>query len=163
VYYGALVLEVFMSDDPDDLMQPWVQVAAFVNIAMHEPAPGGWMSLIRIMDRFFVPGTTLEMPPTPLQTTLVIMLKSGNMRTTASLRIRPRSPAKKEMPAIEIPVLFEGDERGVNVILPVVMMVEEEGIYWFDVFIDEQLFTRIPIRVVYQRGGIQVQPGSPTP
>lgn len=153
-----------MPDDPDDLMQPWVQVAAFVNIAMNEGPPGGWVSLIRIMDRVFVPGTTQEMPPTPLQTTLVIMLKSGNMRTTASLRIRPQAPTKKvELPSIDIPILFEGDERGVNVILPVVMMIQEQGLYWFDVLIDDQLFTRIPLRVVYQRGGIQIQPGSPKP
>lgn len=152
-----------MPDDPDDLMQPWVQVAAFVNIAMNEGPPGGWVSLIRIMDRVFVPGTARDMPPTPLQTTLVIMLKSGNMRTNASLRIRPRSPSKKELPSIDIPILFEGDERGVNVILPVVMMIQEQGLYWFDVFIDDQLFTRIPLRVIYQRGGIQTPLGSPTP
>ncbi len=140
-----------MLEDADEAMRPWVQVAAFVNIAMNEPPPGAWMSLIRILDRWFVPGTTPDMPPSMLQTTLVLMLKSGNMQGGATVKIRPLSPSKKELPSIEIPILFEGDERGVNIILPVVMQVQEQGLYWFDVFVDDQLFTRIPLRVVYQR------------
>jgi hypothetical protein len=151
-----------MPNDPDELMRPWVQVAAFCNVAMQEPPPGGWTSIIRILDRWFVSGNTAEMPPSTLQTTLVVMLKSGNMNTTATLKIRPLTPSKKELPAIEIPVLFEGDERGVNLILPVVMNIDESGLYWFDVFVDDQLFTRIPLRVLYQRvPGISPSPESP--
>lgn len=153
-----------MPDDPEELMRPWVQVVCFCNVAMQEGQPGGWVSLIRILDRWFVPGTTPEMPPNTLQTTMVIMLKSGNMHTTASVRVRPLTPSKKELPAIEIPVLFEGEERGVNLILPVVMTVQEAGLYWFDVYVDEQLFTRIPLRVVYQRvPGISPPPESQKP
>jgi len=153
-----------MPQDPDESMRPWVQVAAFCNVAMQEPPPGGWMSLIRILDRWFVPGNTTEMPPSTLQTTLVVMLKSGNMNTTATLKIQPLTPSKKPLPAIEIPVLFEGDERGVNLVLPVVMTIDESGLYWFDIFVDEQLFTRIPLRVLYQRvAGISPPPESPKP
>jgi hypothetical protein len=140
-----------MPDDPDEQMRPWVQVAAFVNVAMNEGPPGGWISLIRILDRWFFNGTTPEMPPSVLQTTLVVMFKSGNMKSQATVKIRPVSPSKKELPSIEIPVLFEGDERGVTIVLPVVMQIQESGLYWFDVLVDEQIFTRIPLRVVYQK------------
>lgn len=140
-----------MQDDADELMRPWVQVAAFVNVAMQEGAPGGWVSLIRILDRWFFNGTTPEMPTSLLQTTLVIMLKSGNMKGDATVKIRPISPSKKELPSIDLPILFEGDERGVNIILPVVMQIQESGLYWFDILVDDQLFTRVPLRVVYQR------------
>ena len=150
-----------MLEDADQQMRPWVQVAAFVNVAMNEPPPGGWMSLIRIMDRWFVPGNTPEMPPSTLQTTLVLMLKSGHMQGGATVKIRPLSPSKKELPSIEIPILFEGDERGVNIVLPVVMQIQEQGLYWFDVFVDDQLFTRIPLRVVYQRVAGISPPGAP--
>jgi len=153
-----------MPDDAEEAMRPWVQVAAFCNVAMQEGPPGGWMSLIRILDRWFFNGTAPEMPPSTLQTTMVITLKSGNMRGPATVKIRPLTPSKKEMPSIEIPVLFEGDERGVNIILPVVMGIQETGLYWFDVFVDDQLFTRIPLRVVYQKApGITPAPGSQTP
>ncbi len=140
-----------MPNDADDLMRPWVQVAAFVNVAMQEGPPGNWLSLIRILDRWFFNGTTPEMPPSMLQTTLVVMMKSDNMRGSATVKIRPISPTKKELPSIESPILFEGEERGVNIVLPVVMQVQESGLYWFDVLVDDQIFTRIPLRVVYQR------------
>ena len=153
-----------MPDDPEELMRPWIQVAAFCNVAMQEGRPGNWLSLIRILDRWFVPGTTAEMVPSTLQTTMVITLKSGNMRTTATVKIRPLTPSKKGLPPIEVPVLFEGEERGVNLVLPIVMTVQEAGLYWFDVFVDDQLFTRIPLRVVYQRvpGIIPPPPTPPT-
>lgn len=28
--------------------------------------------------------------------------------------------------------------------------LEHEGLYWFDVLLDDQLLTRVPLRVVYQ-------------
>jgi hypothetical protein len=146
------------ADDADELMRPWVQVAAFVNVAMNEGPPGAWISLIRILDRWFFNGVTPEMPPSILQTTLVIMLKADNMRGPATVKVRPISPSKQELPSIEIPILFEGEERGVNIILPVVMQIQEAGLYWFDVLVDDQLFTRVPLRVVYQRA-----PGMPSP
>jgi hypothetical protein len=128
---------------------------------MQEGPPGGWTSLIRILDRWFFNGTTTEMPPSTLQTTMVITFKSGNIRGPATVKIRPLTPSKKSMPSIEVPILFEGEERGVSIILPVVMAVQETGLYWFDVFVDDQLFTRIPLRVVYQRAPGITPPSPP--
>lgn len=152
-----------MPEDPEELMRPWVQVAAFVNVAMTEAPPGSWVSLIRILDRWFFNGTTPDMPPSILQTTLAVLLKSDNMRGAATVKIRPISPSKKELPSLEIPILFEGEERGVNIILPVVMQIQEAGLYWFDVFVDDQLFTRVPLRVVYQRASGITPPAAPPP
>jgi hypothetical protein len=150
-----------MPEDPEEQIRPWVQVAAFVNVAMQEGPPGGWVSLIRISDRIFVTGTTDEMPPSTVQTTMVVMLKAGNMRGSAAVKIRPMTPSKKELPGIEVPVLFEGEERGVNITVPVVMVVKEQGLYWFDVFVEGQLFTRIPLRVIYQKAAGIIGPVPP--
>jgi|SRR5579884_2292462 len=153
-----------MREDPEELIRPWVQVACFCTVAMQEVPPGGMKSLIRIFDRWFFNGTAAEMPPSTLQTTMVIMLKSGQMRGPATVKVRPLTPSKKELPSLEIPVLFEGDDRGVDIILPLVMAVQETGLYWFDVFVDDQIFTRIPLRVVYQKmPGISPLPESQTP
>ena len=48
------------------------------------------------------------------------------------------------------PVLFEGEDRGANLILPTDFEVDEEGLYWFDILVDDRLMTRIPMRVLYQ-------------
>ena len=31
------------------------------------------------------------------------------------------------------------------------LVAEQEGLYWFDVLLDDTLLTRIPFRVIYQR------------
>lgn len=59
------------------------------------------------------------------------------------------------MATAELPVFFEGQDRGVNVVLNINFAAEEEGIYWFDVLLHEQLVTRIPLRILYQRIGPQ--------
>lgn len=56
------------------------------------------------------------------------------------------------MPEFNIPVLFEGEERGVNIFLNLNFQPkEEEGLYWFDVLLEGTVVTRIPLRVLYQR------------
>ena len=73
------------------------------------------------------------------------------MRQKALLKIQPTAPSGKELPPLEFSVLFEGDERGLNLVFPVQMLLEEEGLYWFDVTVDDQPLTRIPLRLLYQR------------
>ncbi len=58
----------------------------------------------------------------------------------------------------EFPVLFEGQDRGVAIVAPMTLVLDEEGLYWFDVTFEEKLVTRIPLRVLYQRVG-QSSPG----
>jgi hypothetical protein len=51
-----------------------------------------------------------------------------------------------------LPVLLEGEERGVNLLLGVAFQAEQEGLYWFNVFFGDRevLLTRVPLRIVYQ-------------
>jgi hypothetical protein len=48
------------------------------------------------------------------------------------------------------PVLFEGEDRGVNLIVNAAFEPDQEGLYWFDVFFEEDRVTRIPLRAIYQ-------------
>jgi hypothetical protein len=49
--------------------------------------------------------------------------------------------------------LFEGEDRGVNLILNLNIVVDQEGVYWFNVLLEDQFVTRIPLRIFYQRIG----------
>jgi hypothetical protein len=85
----------------------------------------------------------------------VVMFKVGILRGKNTIRIRPISPNGQEMPSMEFPMLFEGDEdRGVGVLTEVNFPVSEEGLYWFDVFLLDELITRMPLRVTYQQIGM---------
>ena len=137
--------------------RPWVQVAAFCQTALIENT--GHLSVIRIIDRVNLAGVTAEMQPTPLQVTMAIVLKSGEMQGQYQIRLRCTSPSGQVTPGPEIPFLFEGGDRGVQSVFPIGLLAVERGIYWFDVLIeDETILTRVPLHVLYQR--LQMPPGA---
>lgn len=135
---------------PDHPMRPFVQVACICQTPIQDV--NGFFSIIRIMDRLPVGGPTDEMAPQPLnQLSLVIILKAGEMSGKYKLRIIPHTPSGNSLPAVETQVLFERDERGIVLATPLMMVATEEGLYWFDVMIEAEVLTRIPLRVIYQK------------
>ena len=136
---------------------PYLGVAVLCEKVLREA--DGVISLIRIVDRWNITGNTPEMPLSILRFTIVVMMKSGIHRGTARLTITPISPSGAAMPAIGSSVFFEGDDdRGIAAIVPIGFPAQESGVYWFDVAVDDQTFTRVPLRVVYQCNG----PGNPS-
>lgn len=128
---------------------PHVQLAAFCSTTLQEA--NGSLSVIRIIDRQLVVGSTPEMLPTIVQLTLAIILKAGDLRQKATISLRTTTPSQKVLPGPEVPGLFEGDERGIQLILPMAMPMQEEGLYWFDVMVEGIVLTRIPLRIMYHR------------
>jgi hypothetical protein len=140
---------------------PYLQAALLCEKALQET--DGVISLIRIVDRWTVSGPSEDMPQTAIQATMVLMFKSGFHRGPGRLTITPTSPRDAPMPAIEVPVHFEGDEdRGVNVVLPMAFPVQESGVYWFDVALDGQTVSHIPLRVIYHRVAPMQLPPNPS-
>lgn len=135
----------------DTAITPYVQIASFCQTVI--PEANGTLSLIRLIDRFPVTGQTKQMQPTTINLTLAVVLKAGNMTGASTVTIRPSKPDGSPMPPLNMPVLFEGMERGVGIITQMGLVVSEPGLYWFDVLIEEEvLLTRIPLRILYQQG-----------
>lgn len=134
----------------DSNMMPYVQIAAFCQSVLQET--NGSLSLIRLMDRYPVIGPGKEMQPTTINLTLVVVLKAGNMEGSATMTVKPQKPDGSAMPPMNVPVLFEGKERGVGLVTQIGLLINEAGLYWFDVLIDEVPLTRIPLRILYQQG-----------
>jgi len=132
---------------------PYVAMAVFCEKALQEK--DGVFSIIRVIDRLTVNASGLDaprhMPPGQMNFPLVISLKSGFAKGKFNLKVVPNSPSLKKLGESSIDLLLEGDDRGVNVVLNVQLIAQEEGLYWFDVILEEQLLTRIPFRFVYQR------------
>jgi hypothetical protein len=134
---------------------PYVQLAAFCEKVLREA--DGALSLIRVIDRLTVtahgPGSgelPAELPEGNLHVTLVVTLKADDARGRYPISLRVQQPSGVYLPERSFDAMFEGEERGVNLILD--LQVEAlEGLYWFDVSINERLLTRIPLRVIYQR------------
>lgn len=130
---------------------PYVQFAGFCDRVLTEG--DGTLSLIRVIDQVTLvaqPDAPDELPPGQITTTMVIMLKSGDALGRHNLHIRMQLPSGLYGPEQKLDVLFEGDHRGINVVVN--MQLEAiEGLYWFEVYIDNRRLTRMPLRVTYQR------------
>lgn len=121
----------------------------------------GVASFIRVVDRINVQGPTDELPPNMvIPLALVLNLKVGDARGKHKVTFRPETPSGQTLPEVSLQVLFEGDgDRGVNVNLNYGLKVEHEGLHWFDVFVDSEMITRIPLRIIYRKIEPNVRPG----
>jgi hypothetical protein len=133
---------------------PYVNAAMFCDRVLQEA--DGVISLIRVIDRLTVtaqaPGGEAppELPEGQLQVTLVVTFKSDDAQGRYPVTIRPQLPSGTYLPENTIDVMFEGADRGVNLILNM-QIPAIEGLYWFDVILNDQVLTRTPLRVMYQR------------
>ncbi len=144
----------------EEHFRPWVQVAVICQAAISEA--NGVLSIIRVTDRIGVQGITPEMQPFPLQTfTLAVLLKSGFMKGKHVVKVMMETPSGERNQIGESTALFEGEDRGVAMVTPLPIVIPVDGLYWFDLFLEEELLTRIPLRVIYQRIPTQAVMGPP--
>jgi hypothetical protein len=115
----------------------------------------GVVSLIRIVDRLTQtvvgPGAPAEMPPVRVDWQLVLIFKSGAARGRSEVALQLEAPSGLKLgDRMVLPVFFEGEDRGVQLIAGLQLDLREEGLYWIDVLLDGSLVTRVPFRVIYQ-------------
>ena len=115
------------------------------------------VSIVRVIDRvtLTVPASVSPetLPPMSLNLYAFISFKSGSARGRYTVKFRAETPDGIKQPEQLLPVLFEGEDRGANLILNLNIIVSQEGVHWFDILLEDQLLTRIPLRILYQRIG----------
>ena len=127
----------------------------------------GVTSLIRVIDRVTVTalsqGTVAgELPPSSLSFTVYVALKSGVYKGSLPVKFEIKSPDDEKLGEFSTDVLFEGDDRGVNIVSPMQLQIQKDGLWWIDVFLMNDLITRIPLRVIVQRVSQGSLPWPPT-
>lgn len=148
---------------PESTDGPYVAVACICQSPLQEG--NGVLSLIRLIDRIPVLGTTPQMQPQPLQNLfMVVVLRSGVLRESYTVKITGYAPSGAKITDNETSVLFEGEDRGPAVISPLALVVSEQGLYWFEVSVEGRFLTKIPLRVQYHRvQGLQMPFQAPPP
>jgi hypothetical protein len=135
---------------------PYLAVATFCERVLRES--DDVMSVLRVVDQLNVAATGPEvpedLPPTPINLTLAIVLRRGTARGRQRLKIVPEAPGGEQRDvAIDAWLNLAGDEEaGANVVIDFsAFAVDREGLWWFDVLFGdaETLLTRIPLRVNY--------------
>ena len=130
---------------------PYLLTAVFCEKVLHER--DGVLSLIRVVDRWNIAGPSETMPPTTIQTVLYMSFKSGIFRGPADITVKPIGPNGNALRTIaQQQVNFEGDDdRGINLNVNMGFPVTEPGLYWFEIAVGEEVLTRTPLRILYQR------------
>ena len=141
-----------MEMDPGSEAGPYVAAAVFCEQVLREQDSVN--SLIRIIDRITIRGTGPEvpqtLPPTVIPLKLYLAMKNGRARGSLEMTVRPEKPSGEAMDPQHFSMPAHGAEGdGTNIVLELQFPVDQAGLYWFDVFRDERLLTRVPLHVVY--------------
>lgn len=148
------------SPEPDTSTGPHLILAVLCEKVLHEQ--DGVLSLIRIVDALTQtasgPEPPEQMPPfVATDLTMVISVKADQARGRFGIRVRPEAPSGAQLPAIVQGInLQPGAAKGVNLVMPLQIAIDQEGTYWFDVFLTgpapqpDRLLTRVPLNIIYQ-------------
>jgi hypothetical protein len=132
---------------------PYIQVATLCEQVLEEKT--GMLSLIRIIDTITHtearPDAPEDMPPITYPMKMVIKVKSGRARGRHDLKIVPELPSGETKSPLTRSIQMEGEERGANNIINMLFTFTIEGLYWFNIYLDDSLVTRIPMRIKYNR------------
>ena len=121
----------------------------------------GVLSVIRVVDRITQtasgPEAPDQMPPFILDwLTMLIALRSDQARGRYGIKVRPEAPGGFQLPSAEQAIQLQSGPSGANLIMPLVLPITAEGVFWFDVFLtgpapqQDRLLTRVPLEIVYQ-------------
>jgi hypothetical protein len=132
---------------------PYIQAACFCNMVLEDKT--GVLSLIRVIDTLTHtaqgPNPPDDMPPIHFEGKLVLMIKSGQAVGRHDLKIVPELPSGELHDPISMSVHFDGEEKGQNIVSNLKFVFAHEGLYWFNVYLDEAKLTAIPFRIRYNR------------
>jgi hypothetical protein len=78
--------------------------------------------------------------------------------------IRVEKPSGEPQASPRQNLFFEGDaDRGVDVIIPLDLILEMTGLYWLDIMLQDVRVTRVPFRVIYNPISAVQRPGGARP
>lgn len=133
---------------------PFVTVACFCDQVIE--GKDGVLSLIRVIDRLDTTAQgpaelSPEMPPYPWKGFVVLSIKSGIVSGRHTIKVVPVDPGRAPGNPIMLDAQLEGGNKGFNIILQTAYTFTKEGVYWFEVYFDDKLWTQMPFEVSYRR------------
>lgn len=143
-----------------DKPRPYLTAALLCEKVLQEV--DGSISVIRLADRIGyrlvgTPAGSPEETKPAVQISGLVSLKSGPVTGEHVVKVFVENPIGKRQEIHSLPVTFMGKDHGQNLILNMVLGIEHDGLYWFDVVFDEEVLTRIPLMVAHESEPIQTK------
>jgi hypothetical protein len=115
----------------------------------------GAFNIINVLEQLVAgtsdPNAPEKMPTFRFQGDLAISFASGKATGSRRLSIVPVQPSGDRLDPVTQRIDLRGGDHRATFISNVSMDITEEGVYWFDVSLDDRIVTRIPLRVRYER------------
>jgi hypothetical protein len=119
----------------------------------------GSFSVVNVLEQLVAgtndPNAPEKMPTFRFQGDLAISFASGDASGTHRLSVIPIQPSGAKLDPVEQRIALKGGDHRATVVSNVSIDITEEGIYWFDVRLDDRAVTRIPLRISYERQYIE--------
>jgi hypothetical protein len=147
-----------MAEEPNDAL-PLVRVAAFCEAVLHEKSE--LLTLVRLVDRVniaVVPGATgaptpEEMPEAHLALTFVLSTIAGPARGSRTLKLMMMRPDGSQAFGSDLSHVqtYERESHMQNWVVSLRIGVRSVGTAWLVVLCNEQVLTRVPLAIAYER------------
>jgi len=132
-------------------LAPSLRIAALCERVLEEK--DGSLSLIRLIDRLVITaeGTDVpkELPPGQVPLTALMSWISGLGNYEAKIRVDFPDGNSFESPTL--PFYLDSLDKVQNLVVRLVLPVKRSGIYWFNFVLGDEIKSRVPLRVIYQR------------
>jgi hypothetical protein len=129
-------------------LHPYLTAALLCEKVLQEK--DGTLSIIRIADRVtYQPIGVAAKNLKPIhQMQGLVGLKSGPITGEHVLKIIGERPSGQRNELMKSSITLFGQDQGQNFILNLAIGLEEDGLHWFDVLLDDEVLTRIPLMVM---------------
>ena len=129
----------------------YVTLACICERALQEA--DGTVSIIRVTDEFVVEGTETDtpqvMPSFVAEFTMVLAIKSEANMGEVDIKMIPENPSGQKGKANAFVADFT-NTRSYTYVIQSRQLFEEPGFYWYGVYLNDALATKIPFEVTYR-------------
>jgi len=132
-------------------LEPSLRISVLCEKVLEEK--DGSLSLIRLIDRLVITAEGTDVPkklPTG-QIALTALMSWINGLGNYEARIRIDFPDGNSFDSPTLPFYLDSLDKVHNQIVRLVIPVKCQGVYWFNFMLGDEIKSKIPLRVIYQR------------
>jgi len=142
--------------------RPFASLAVICDRVLHEQDSNSY-SVIRIVNRLILFGFDLQVPlvfaPVPVQFSALLCFQPGAVGRTYNVSVRAAASRGLVFHPIAVEMSFPSPETSVFIpLVPFAFDVTQLGRYSFEVLVDGEVFTRMPLSVEYRLAGNESAP-----
>jgi hypothetical protein len=132
--------------------KPLMQMAVFCERVIEES--DNVVSLMRIVDRVVVSTDKDELPPGIIKLWIAVMFKAGDAIGKRTIKVEGKDPSGDSIFVMQSNSTFEGAGHGTRSCVEAQIPITAPGMHWFDVYVDDQWMTKMPLEIAYRKRAI---------